>query len=300
MTAAILDGKALAAEVRGKVAEEAKRISVKLGRKPGLAVVLVGENPASEVYVRNKARSTLEAGMESFEHKLAASTSEADLLALVAKLNTDDKVDGILVQLPLPDQINSARVLNAVDPAKDVDGFHPVNAGRLATGLPALAPCTPVGCIMLAKKAHTSLSGLEAVVLGRSNIVGKPLAQLLLNENATVTIAHSRTKDLAAVSRRADILCVAIGKPEFVRGDWIKPGATVIDVGINRVPAPEKGEGKTRLVGDVDYGAAREVAGAITPVPGGVGPMTIACLLANTVTTASLINGLVPPRDLTP
>jgi methylenetetrahydrofolate dehydrogenase (NADP+)/methenyltetrahydrofolate cyclohydrolase len=293
MTAAILDGKVLAAEVRGKVAEEAKRIGTKLGRKPGLAVVLVGENPASEVYVRNKARSTLEAGMESFEHKLAASTSEADLLALVAKLNADDKVDGILVQLPLPDQIDSARVLNAVDPAKDVDGFHPVNAGRLATGLPALAPCTPVGCIMLAKKAHASLSGLEAVVLGRSNIVGKPLAQLLLNENATVTVAHSRTKDLAAVSRRADILCVAIGKPEFVRGDWIKPGATVIDVGINRVPGKE---GKTKLVGDVAYDEAMKVAGSITPVPGGVGPMTIACLLVNTLRAACARAGLEAPK----
>jgi methylenetetrahydrofolate dehydrogenase (NADP+)/methenyltetrahydrofolate cyclohydrolase len=231
--------------------------------------------------------------MESFEHKLPASTSEADLLALVAKLNADDKVDGILVQLPLPDQINSARVLNSVDPAKDVDGFHPVNAGRLATGLPALAPCTPVGSIMLAKKAHASLSGLEAVVLGRSNIVGKPLAQLLLNENATVTIAHSRTKDLAAVARRADILCVAIGKPEFVRGDWIKPGATVIDVGINRVPGKE---GKTKLVGDVAYDEALKVAGAITPVPGGVGPMTIACLLVNTLRAACARAGLEAPK----
>jgi methylenetetrahydrofolate dehydrogenase (NADP+)/methenyltetrahydrofolate cyclohydrolase len=231
--------------------------------------------------------------MESFEHRLPESTSEADLLVLVAELNADDKVDGILVQLPLPDQIDSARVLNAVDPAKDVDGFHPVNAGRLATGLPALAPCTPVGSIMLAKKAHASLSGLEAVVLGRSNIVGKPLAQLLLNENATVTIAHSRTKDLAAVARRADILCVAIGKPEFVRGDWIKPGATVIDVGINRVPGKE---GKTKLVGDVAFEEAVKVAGAITPVPGGVGPMTIACLLVNTLRAACARAGLEAPK----
>jgi methylenetetrahydrofolate dehydrogenase (NADP+)/methenyltetrahydrofolate cyclohydrolase len=273
------------------VAEDAKRISAKLGRKPGLAVVLVGENPASEVYVRNKGRSTVEAGMESFEHKLPASTSEADLLALVAKLNADDKVDGILVQLPLPDQINSARVLNSVDPAKDVDGFHPVNAGRLATGLPALAPCTPVGSIMLAKKAHASLSGLEAVVLGRSNIVGKPLAQLLLNENATVTIAHSRTKDLAAVARRADILCVAIGKPEFVRGDWVKPGATVIDVGINRVDDASRPRGY-RVVGDVAFDEVSPVAAAITPVPGGVGPMTIAMLLRNTLQAARLEAGL--------
>jgi methylenetetrahydrofolate dehydrogenase (NADP+)/methenyltetrahydrofolate cyclohydrolase len=242
--------------------------------------------------VRNKARSTVETGMASFEHKLAAGTSEADLLALVQKLNADPKVDGILVQLPLPQQIDSTRVLNTIDPAKDVDGFHPVNAGRLATGLPALAPCTPVGCIMLAKQAHDSLAGLEAVVLGRSNIVGKPLAQLLLAENATVTIAHSRTRDLAAVSRRADLLCVAIGKPEFVRGDWVKPGATVIDVGINRV---EVAGGKTKIVGDVAYAEAAKVAGAITPVPGGVGPMTIACLLVNTLRAACTREGLDPP-----
>jgi methylenetetrahydrofolate dehydrogenase (NADP+)/methenyltetrahydrofolate cyclohydrolase len=292
MTAKIVDGKALAAEVRIKVAEEAKRVAAKLGRHPGLAVVLVGENPASEVYVRNKARSTVEAGMASFEHKLAADTSEAELLALVQKLNADPTVDGILVQLPLPSQIDSTRVLNAIDPAKDVDGFHPMNAGKLATGLPALAPCTPVGCIMLAKKAHASLAGLEAVVLGRSNIVGKPLAQLLLQENATVTIAHSRTKDLAAVCRRADLLCVAIGRAEFVRGDWIKPGATVIDVGINRVPGKD---GKTKLVGDVAYDEALKVAGAITPVPGGVGPMTIACLLVNTLRAACARAGLDAP-----
>jgi methylenetetrahydrofolate dehydrogenase (NADP+)/methenyltetrahydrofolate cyclohydrolase len=293
MTAKILDGRALAAEVRGKVAEEAARIGAALGRAPGLAVVLVGENPASEVYVKNKARSTVEAGMASFEHKLSADTPEADVLALVQKLNADAAVDGILVQLPLPAQIDSARVLNAIDPAKDVDGFHPLNAGRLATGLPALAPCTPVGCVMLAKKAHPSLAGLEAVVLGRSNIVGKPLAQLLLAENATVTIAHSRTKDLAAVSRRADLLCVAIGKPEFVRGDWVKPGATVIDVGINRVPGAAPG--KTKIVGDVAYEEAAKIAGAITPVPGGVGPMTIACLLVNTLRAACARAGLKPP-----
>jgi methylenetetrahydrofolate dehydrogenase (NADP+)/methenyltetrahydrofolate cyclohydrolase len=293
MTAKILDGRALAAEVRGKVAEDAARIGAALGRAPGLAVVLVGENPASEVYVKNKARSTVEAGMASFEHKLSADTPEADVLALVQKLNADAAVDGILVQLPLPAQIDSARVLNAIDPAKDVDGFHPLNAGRLATGLPALAPCTPVGCVMLAKKAHASLAGLEAVVLGRSNIVGKPLAQLLLAENATVTIAHSRTKDLAAVSRRADLLCVAIGKPEFVRGDWVKPGATVIDVGINRVPGAAPG--KTKIVGDVAYEEAAKIAGAITPVPGGVGPMTIACLLVNTLRAACARAGLKPP-----
>ncbi len=294
MTAKILDGKALAAEVRGKAAEEATRIGKLLGRPPGLATVLVGVDPASEVYVRNKARSTREAGMASFEHKLAGDAAEADLLALVNKLNADPAVDGILVQLPLPSQINSARVLNAVDPAKDVDGFHPMNAGRLATGLPALAPCTPVGCVMIAKKAHASLAGLEAVVLGRSNIVGKPLAQLLLAENATVTIAHSRTKDLPAVCRRADLLCVAIGKPEFVRGDWVKPGATVIDVGINRVPG--SAPGKTKLVGDVAYEEAAKVAGAITPVPGGIGPMTIACLLVNTLRAACARAGLEPPK----
>lgn len=292
MTAKVLDGKAVAAEVRAKVAEEAARISPKLGRKPGLAVVLVGSDPASEVYVRNKGRSTVEAGMESFEHKLPETASEAEVLALVRELNADDKVDGILVQLPLPKQIDSNRVLNEIDPAKDVDGFHPMNAGRLATGLPALAPCTPVGCIIIAKKAHGSLAGLEAVVLGRSNIVGKPLAQLLLQENATVTIAHSRTKDIAAVARRADLLCVAIGKPEFVKGDWIKPGATVIDVGINRIQKPD---GKTKLVGDVAYEEAAKVAGAITPVPGGIGPMTIACLLVNTLRAACARKGLPAP-----
>jgi len=292
MTAKILDGKAVAAEVRAQVAEEAARVAKELGRKPGLAVVLVGADPASEVYVRNKGRSTIEAGMESFEHKLPETASEAEVLALVQKLNADDKVDGILVQLPLPKQIDTNRVLNTVDPAKDVDGFHPMNAGKLATGLPALAPCTPVGCVIIAKKAHGSLAGLEAVVLGRSNIVGKPLAQLLLQENATVTIAHSRTKDLAAVARRADILCVAIGKPEFVKGDWIKPGATVIDVGINRIAKPD---GKTKLVGDVAYEEAAQVAGAITPVPGGIGPMTIACLLVNTLRAACARAGLPAP-----
>ncbi len=293
MTAKILDGKAVAAEVRAQAAQEAARIAVQLGRKPGLAVVLVGADPASEVYVRNKGRSTVEAGMESFEHKLPETASEAEVLALVQKLNADDRVDGILVQLPLPKQIGSNRVLNALDPAKDVDGFHPMNAGKLATGLPALAPCTPVGCVIMAKKAHGSLAGLEAVVLGRSNIVGKPLAQLLLQENATVTIAHSRTKDLAAVARRADLLCVAIGKPEFVKRDWIKPGATVIDVGINRIQKPD---GKTKLVGDVAYDEAAKLAGAITPVPGGIGPMTIACLLVNTLRAACARAGIEAPK----
>ena len=292
MSARILDGKALAAEVRTKVAVEAARLTPLLKRPPGLAVVLVGENPASVVYVRNKTRTTVELGMASFEHKLPADTSEGDLLAVVAQLNADPKVDGILVQLPLPKQINSDRVLAAVDPMKDVDGFHPVNAGRLATGLPALVPCTPVGCLMLAKLVHPSLAGLEAVVLGRSNIVGKPLAQLLLQENATVTIAHSKTRDLPAVCRRADMLFVAIGKPEFVHGDWIKPGATVIDVGTNRVPTPD---GKGRLVGDVAFAEAVKVAGAISPSPGGVGPMTIACLQANTLRAACMRAGLPAP-----
>ncbi|MCC6949417.1 MAG: bifunctional methylenetetrahydrofolate dehydrogenase/methenyltetrahydrofolate cyclohydrolase FolD [Bradyrhizobiaceae bacterium] len=293
MTAKILDGKAIAADVRAKVADEAKRIAPKLDRVPGLATVLVGEDPASEVYVRSKARATVEAGLASFQHQLQADTAEAELLALVRELNADPAVDGILVQLPLPAQIDARRVLDAIDPAKDVDGFHPVNAGRLATGLPALAPCTPIGCIILAKQVHASLAGLEAVVFGRSNIVGRPLAQLLLQENATVTIAHSHTKNAAAVSRRADLLCVAIGKPELVRGDWIKPGATVIDVGINRVPG--SAPGKTKIVGDVAYGEAAKVAGAITPVPGGVGPMTIACLLVNTLRAACARAGLEPP-----
>ena len=293
MTARILDGKSLADEVRVKVATEATRISAKLGRKPGLAAVLVGEDPASQTYVRSKGKATSEAGMASFEHRLPESTSEADLLALVAKLNRDPTVDGILVQLPLPKQIDTARVLAAIDPDKDVDGFHPLNAGRLATGLPALAPGTPIGCVMLAKKAHPSLAGLDAVIVGRSNIVGKPLAQLLIGENATVTVAHSRTRDLPAVCRRADLLCVAIGKPEFVRGDWVKPGATVIDVGINRVTGDG---GKSRIVGDVAFDEVLKVAGAITPVPGGVGRMTVACLLVNTLRAACARAGLEAPK----
>jgi methylenetetrahydrofolate dehydrogenase (NADP+)/methenyltetrahydrofolate cyclohydrolase len=293
MSARVLDGKALAAEVRGRVAKEAARLAEALKRKPGLAVVLVGENPASQVYVRSKARATVETGMASFEHKLPGDISEADLLALVHKLNDDPAVDGILVQLPLPSQIDSARVLNAVDPLKDVDGFHPINAGRLATGLPALVPCTPVGCVMLAKLVHPSFAGLDAVVLGRSNIVGKPLAQLLLQENATVTVAHSKTRDLPATLRRADLLFVAIGKPEFVQGDWIKPGATVIDVGTNRVPTED---GKGRLCGDVNFPEAVKVAGAISPSPGGVGPMTIACLLVNTLRAACMRAKLPAPN----
>lgn len=285
MSATIIDGKAVAADLRSRLAGEVASLAG-TGITPGLAVVLVGEDPASQVYVRNKAKQTREIGMASFEHRLPADTPEADLLALVARLNADDAVDGILVQLPLPDHIDAQKVIAAIDPDKDVDGFHPVNAGRLATGLPGLVPCTPLGCVILAKSASADLSGMEAVVVGRSNIVGKPVAQLLLAENCTITIAHSRSRDLPAICRRADLLVAAVGRPEMVRGDWIKPGAIVIDVGINRVPNPEAGEGKTRLVGDVAFAEAREAAGAITPVPGGVGPMTIACLLQNTLTAA--------------
>lgn len=280
MTAKIIDGKATAATLRADIARAVARLEADHGVTPGLAVVLVGEDPASAVYVRNKGRQTVEVGMNSFEHKLDASASEAELLALVGNLNADPAVNGILVQLPLPRQIDSMAVIGAIDPGKDVDGFHMINAGRLATGLPALVPCTPVGCVILAKQVHPDLTGMEAVVVGRSNIVGKPVAQLLLNENCTVTIAHSRTRDLPAVCRRADLLIAAVGRPEMIRGDWIGNGATVIDVGINRI----EGEGgKNRLVGDVAYAEALETAGAITPVPGGVGPMTIACLLRNTV-----------------
>ena len=292
MTARIIDGKAIAADLRAKVAAEVQRLRAEHGLQPGLAVVLVGENPASAVYVRSKGKQTVEAGMKSFDHRLPEQVSESDLLALVDKLNADPAVHGILVQLPLPKQVDSQKVLNAIDPRKDVDGFHPVNAGRLATGLPALTPCTPLGCVMLAKTVHASLEGMEAVIVGRSNIVGKPLIQLLLNENATVTVAHSKTRDLPAVCRRADVLFAAVGRPEMVRGDWIKGGATVIDVGINRVPTDD---GKGRIVGDVAYAEAVQVAGAITPAPGGVGPMTIACLLVNTVRAACAIHGLPKP-----
>jgi len=291
--AQIIDGKQVAARVRERVAQEVSLLQRDHGVTPGLTVVLVGENPASEVYVRNKSRQTEAVGMVSTMHKLPAETPEADLLALVADLNADPAVHGILVQLPLPAQIDETRVIEAIDPAKDVDGFHPVNVGRVATGSGGIAPCTPLGCVILAKTVQPDLSGAEAVIVGRSNIVGKPLAQLLLNENCTVTIAHSRTSDLPEVTRRADLLLAAVGRAEMVRGDWIKPGATVIDVGINRIePAP--GEEKSRLVGDVAFAEAREVAGAITPVPGGVGPMTIACLLANTVNAARAIHGLEP------
>lgn len=291
MSAAIIDGKAFAEGLRGRIREEAERLAGQ-GLVPGLAVVLVGENPASRVYVANKKRQTVEAGMRSIDHALPATVSEAELLALVERLNRDEAVDGILVQLPLPDHIDATRVLEAIDPAKDVDGFHPVNAGRLATGAGGLVPCTPLGSLMLIRSVRPDIAGLEAVVVGRSNIVGKPMAQLLLAESCTVTVAHSRTRDLPEVCRRADILVAAVGRAEMVRGGWVKPGAIVIDVGINRVPNPAAGEGKTRLVGDVAYDEAREVAGAITPVPGGVGPMTIACLLRNTVEAACRRRGL--------
>ena len=283
MTAKIIDGKAYAEGLRARIAKAVKELETKHGLKPGLAVVLVGEDPASKVYVANKAKQTVEVGMNSWEHKLPVSTSEKDLLALVDKLNKDPKVHGILVQLPLPKQIDSTKVLSAIDPAKDVDGFHVVNVGKLSTGQDALVACTPVGSVMLAKDAlGQKLDGLEAVVIGRSNIVGKPVAQLLLAENCTVTIAHSRTRDLPAVVRRADLVIAAVGRPEMVKGDWIKPGACVIDVGINRIER----DGKGKLVGDCDYASCAAVAGSITPVPGGVGPMTIACLLHNTVRAA--------------
>ena len=290
--AEIIDGKAIAARVTTDVGAAVAGMVRDHGVMPGLAVVLVGEDPASEVYVRNKGRQTRGAGMASFEIKVPATTSEGDLLAIVEGLNAREDVDGILVQLPLPPHIDAGRVIEAIDPSKDVDGFHPINAGRLATGQHALVPCTPLGCILLAKSVQPSLAGLEAVVVGRSNIVGKPVAQLLLAENCTVTIAHSRSRDLPAIARRADLLVAAVGRPELIRGDWIKPGAIVIDVGINRVP----GEGgKHRLVGDVHFGEARDVAGAITPVPGGVGPMTIACLLRNTLAAAAARRGLPTP-----
>ena len=284
MPARIIDGKAAAAELRRRVAMEVARLGQDHGLAPGLAVVLVGADAASQVYVRHKARQTMAVGMRSFAHQLAADTSEAELLALIARLNADASVDGILVQLPLPKQIEAAKVISAIAPAKDVDGFHPINVGRLAIGQEALVPCTPLGVMLLVKGVRADLAGLEAVVIGRSNIVGKPVAQLLLAASCTVTIAHSRTHDLPAVARRADILVAAAGKPDMVRGDWIKPGAIVIDVGINRVPTPD---GKARLVGDVAFAEAREVASAITPVPGGVGPMTIACLLCNTIKAAA-------------
>ncbi len=294
MAARVIDGKAFAAQLREKVASYAHSFEEKAGRKAGLAVVLVGEDPASEVYVRSKAKATVEAGMASFEFKLPADAPETELLDRVRALNADPSVDGILVQLPVPEHMNELKVIAAIDPDKDVDGFHVVNAGRLCIGMHGFVPCTPLGCLMLLKDQLGDLSGLEAVVLGRSNIVGRPMAQLLVDADCTVTIAHSRTRDLPGVVRRGDIVVAAVGKPEMVRGSWIKPGATVIDVGINRI---ETAEGKTRLVGDVAYDEAREVAGAITPVPGGVGPMTIAVLLRNTVVSAYRRERLDLPKD---
>jgi methylenetetrahydrofolate dehydrogenase (NADP+) / methenyltetrahydrofolate cyclohydrolase len=296
VSAAIIDGKGIAEDVRARIAEAVPTFIEATGRKPGLAVVLVGEDPASQVYVRSKGKATIAAGMESFEHRLPDTASQSELLALVERLNADERVDGILVQLPLPSHVDEKAVIAAIDPAKDVDGFHVANAGRLAVGEQALVPCTPLGCLMLLKDRLGDLSGLEAVVLGRSNIVGKPMAQLLLQENCTVTVAHSRTRDLPDVVRRADIVVAAVGRPQMVRGDWLKPGATVIDVGINRIVVDS--EGKTRLVGDVDFDSASEVAGAITPVPGGVGPMTIAVLLRNTLAAAHARAGLSLPEEL--
>ncbi|WP_322894777.1 MULTISPECIES: bifunctional methylenetetrahydrofolate dehydrogenase/methenyltetrahydrofolate cyclohydrolase FolD [unclassified Yoonia] len=296
MTAHILDGKAFAAKLRAQVATHVARLKADHGITPGLAVVLLGDDPASQVYVRSKGKMTVEVGMQSFEHRLPDTTSEADLLALIAQLNADPAVHGILVQLPLPAHLNSDLVINAIDPAKDVDGFHISNVGLLGTGQKAMVPCTPLGCLMLLRDYHGSLAGKHAVVIGRSNIVGKPMAQLLLGDSCTVTMAHSRTVDLAAMVRQADIVVAAVGRAQMVPGEWIKPGATVIDVGINRIA---KDDGSTRLVGDVDFDSCAAVAGAITPVPGGVGPMTIACLLANTVTACSRANGLAEPVGLT-
>ena len=283
-SAKIIDGKAIAADLRSDVAAEVRRLQRAYGLQPGLAVVLVGDNPASKSYIAGKSRAVIEAGMRPFDYHLAADASESDLIALIQDLNADPAVHGILVQMPLPPQIDTARVIASVDPEKDVDGFHPLNVGRLTAGLPGFVPCTPSGCIKLAKTVHASLAGLEALVIGRSSIVGRPLVQLLLAENATVTVAHSRTRDLPNLCRRADLLCAAMGRPEMVRGDWIKPGATVIDVGINRIPS--SGDQKSRLVGDVCFAEALAVAGAITPAPGGVGPMTIAYLLVNTLHAA--------------
>ncbi len=299
MTARIIDGKAFAAKLRARVTEEVAALKSETGATPGLAVVLVGDDPASQVYVRSKGKMTVEVGMNSYEHRLPADCSQETLLNLVRDLNENADVHGILVQLPLPDHLNEFDIINAIDPAKDVDGFHISNVGLLATGQKAMVPCTPLGCLMMLREEHGSLSGLNAVVVGRSNIVGKPMAQLLLRDSCTVTIAHSRTRDIEALCRRADILVAAVGRPRMITGDWVKPGATVIDVGINRINAPEKGEGKTRLVGDVDFDSTARVAGAITPVPGGVGPMTIACLLANTLTACCRELGHPEPEGLT-
>lgn len=294
----IIDGKTISAALKARVAKEVERLKKEHGLTPGLAVVLVGNDPASEVYVRNKGIATREAGMHSYEFKLPAETSQETVLAKVRELNRDPNVHGFLVQFPVPDHISQQAVIDAIDPEKDADGLHPLNAGRLASGLPAMVPATPEGCLIMAKiAARGSLSGKHAVVIGRSNLVGKPVAQLLLKENCTVTIAHSRSRDLAALAREADILVAAVGRPNMVKGDWVKPGAIVIDVGINRVPAPDKGEGKTRLVGDVDFAEAAKVAGAIAPVPGGVGLMTVACLLRNTVIAACRQHKIALPDD---
>lgn len=295
MAATVIDGKAFAAKVREQVAEHVKRVKDDHGITPGLAVVLVGKDPASEVYVRSKGKMTVEVGMKSVEHKLDADTSESDLLALIDQLNNDPEIHGILVQLPLPKHLDEDLVINSLDPAKDVDGFHISNVGLLGTGQKSMVPCTPLGCLMMLRDHHGSISGMNAVVVGRSNIVGKPMAQLLLGDSCTVTIAHSRTKDLPDVVRGADIVVAAVGRPEMVQGDWIKPGATVIDVGINRIER----DGKKKLVGDAHYESCAKVAGAITPVPGGVGPMTIACLLANTLTACCRANGIEEPEGLT-
>jgi methylenetetrahydrofolate dehydrogenase (NADP+) / methenyltetrahydrofolate cyclohydrolase len=291
VAARIIDGKAIAAELRAAVARETRRLTAAHGLVPGLAVVLIGDNPASKTYVGSKSRALVEVGMRPFDHHLPATTSEAELLGLIAKLNADPTVHGILVQMPLPRQISPARIVAAVNPDKDVDGFHPLNAGRLMMGLPALVPCTPIACIKLIKTVHDSILGLDVLMIGRSHIVGNPLSQVLLNENATVTVAHTHTRNLPDLCRRAELMCVAIGCAEFIRGDWIRPGATVIDVGINRIAVG----GKSRIVGDVNYAEAVEVAGAITPVPGGVGPMTIVCLLVNTLRAACMQAGLPPP-----
>jgi methylenetetrahydrofolate dehydrogenase (NADP+)/methenyltetrahydrofolate cyclohydrolase len=295
MSAERIDGRAFAAALRARVAEAVPAFVEATGRAPGLAVVLVGEDPASQIYVRSKGKATVEAGMASFEHRLPDTTAQDELIALVEQLNGDETVDGILVQLPLPAGIDDKAVIGAIDPDKDVDGFHVISAGRLAVGEEGLVSCTPLGCLMLLKDRLDDLSGLEAVVVGRSNIVGKPMAQLLLRENCTITIAHSRTRNLADVVRRADILVAAVGQPELIKGDWLKPGATVIDVGMNRIAGDD---GKTKLLGDVEFATASEVAGAITPVPGGVGPMTIAVLLRNTVAAAYARAGLPPPEAL--
>ena len=296
MVAKLIDGKSFAVQIRSEIATQVKALLDSKGIKPGLAVILVGEDPASQVYVRSKGKQTVEVGMKSVEHKLKIDTSESDLLDLINRLNEDETIHGILVQLPLPNHINEDLVINSIDPTKDVDGFHISNVGLLGTGQKSMVPCTPLGCLMLLRAQYGSLSGLDAVVIGRSNIVGKPMAQLLLGDSCTVTIAHSRTKSLPDVVNRADIVIAAVGRTQMVIGDWIKRGATVIDVGINRIDKPEGG---TRLVGDADFASCSEVAGAITPVPGGVGPMTIACLLANTLTACCRSNQLQEPDGLT-